>query len=143
MNSINTLPRQFTVCDNSKYSDSDSEKEPLLHNVIHKDTQLKIKKIKILLTILLLLCLFTFIVSIINLIEYNIVLHNFNGFSGIQKFINKTSIVVNELDTILNHINQTETKIYVDKFLVLIDKACSVINCTHNHNSNLSHTNIF
>ena len=62
-------------------------------------------------------------------IEYNIVLHNFNGFGGMETFINKTSKLVNELTTVIDNINSTEVKIYLQDTKFLIDQACKTMNC--------------
>ena len=89
----------------------------------------KINKIKILLIITLTISLCAFIIGTINLVEYNLVLHNFNGFGGIEIFINKSTVVINELTNIINKVNQTETEIYIGKLRILIDKACQTMHC--------------
>ena len=88
-----------------------------------------IKKVKILLTVTLIFSLFAFIIGAINLIEYNLVLKNFNGFSGIQTFINRTTVVINNLNHVLSKINETEAESYIRKLRILIDQACQTMKC--------------
>ena len=69
------------------------------------------------------------LIIIVMTIEYNIVLRNFNGFGGMETFINKTSKLVNELTTVIDHINSTEVKIYLHDTKFLIDQACKSMKC--------------
>ena len=119
---------------NSLYSKTNQhdDTEHLLDATINEDLKQqrnKINKIKILLIITLIISLCAFIIGTINLVEYNLVLHNFDGFSGIGAFINKSNVVINELTSIINKVNQTETEIYIRKLHILIDKACQTMHC--------------
>ena len=62
-------------------------------------------------------------------IEYNIILTNFNGFSGMESFINKTNVLVNNISTLTGHINKTEIESYLRKVKFLIDTACETMQC--------------
>ena len=119
---------------NSLYSKTNQHDhtEHLLDATINEDLtqqRKKINKIKILLIITLIISLCAFIIGTINLVEYNVVLHNFDGFSGIETFINKSTVVINELTSIINKVNQTETEIYIRKLRIIIDKACQTMHC--------------
>jgi hypothetical protein len=119
---------------NSLYSKTNQhhDTEHLLDATINEDLtqqRKKINKIKILLIITLIISLCAFIIGTINLVEYNVVLHNFDGFSGIETFINKSTVVINELTSIINKVNQTETEIYIRKLRIIIDKACQTMHC--------------
>ena len=69
------------------------------------------------------------LIIIVMTIEYNIVLRNFNGFGGMETFINKTSKLVNELTIVIDHINSTEANIYLQDTKFLIDQACKSMKC--------------
>ena len=69
------------------------------------------------------------LIIIFSTIEYNIILHNFNGFQGMEKFINNATLLVNYLTPIINKINQTEAHIYLEKVMFLIDYACKTMKC--------------
>ena len=69
------------------------------------------------------------IVIILMTIEYNIILHNFNGFGGMADFINKTTVLVNNLTPIINNINQTEAHMYLNDVMYLINQACQNMKC--------------
>ena len=105
---------------NSLYSKTNQhdDTEHLLDATINEDLphqRKKINKIKILLIITLVISLCAFIIGAINLVEYNVVLHNYDGFGGIEIFINKSTVVINELTSIINKVNQTEAEIYIRK----------------------------
>ena len=120
---------------NSLYSNTNPQEDDtvnLLDATINEDLnqqRKKINKIKILLIITLIISLCAFIIGTINLVEYNVVLHNFDGFSGIETFINKSTVVINELTSIINKVNQTETEMYIRKLRIIIDKACQTMHC--------------
>jgi len=69
------------------------------------------------------------IIIIVITIEYNIVLNNFNGFAGMEVFINKTTIIVDDLINIINNVNKTEVEIYLRDVKFLIDDACQSLKC--------------
>lgn len=124
MNSLNSLYSNTNPPENDTVN--------LLDEIINEDLtqqRKKINKIKILLIITLVISLCAFIIGTINLVEYNVVLHNFDGFGGIEIFINKSTVVINELTNIINKVNQTETEIYIEKLRILIDKACQTMHC--------------
>ena len=124
MNSLNSLYSNTNPPENDTVN--------LLDEIINEDLtqqRKKINKIKILLIITLVISLCAFIIGTINLVEYNVVLHNFDGFGGIEIFINKSTVVINELTNIINKVNQTETEIYIRKLHILIDKACQTMHC--------------
>jgi hypothetical protein len=69
------------------------------------------------------------IIIILMTIEYNIILTNFNGFRGMESFINKTTVLVNNISPLTEHINKTEVDLYLGKVKFLIDTACETMHC--------------
>ena len=96
----------------TEYQDNCDEKLLQEININQTLSQQKniMKKMKLLLSVIIIISLCAFIIGAINLIEYNIVLRNFNGFSGIETFINKTTVVIDNLNHVLSKINETEAK---------------------------------
>tara|TARA_Y100000310_G_C20602822_1_gene773954 strand:- start:409 stop:777 length:369 start_codon:yes stop_codon:yes gene_type:complete len=103
----------------------DSDTEPLIPIPTNK----KLHRIHLFLIILIVLSSLILIAMTISLIEYNIVLHHFNGINGIGTYINKSTIVVDELSNIIKHTNETEVKEYIHKLMVIIDKICGQVGC--------------
>lgn len=103
-----------------------------LHANVNKDIVDQKKKInyikKITISNLVILSILL-IVIILMTIEYNIILHNFNGFGGMADFINKTTVLVNKLTPIINDINQTEAHMYLNDVMYLINQACQTVDC--------------
>ena len=103
-----------------------------LHANVNKDMvdqKKKINHIKKITISNLVISSILLIVIILMTIEYNIILHNFNGFSGMADFINKTNVLVNNLTPIINNINQTEAHIYLNDVMYLINQACKTMKC--------------
>tara|TARA_Y100000590_G_scaffold376657_1_gene442362 strand:+ start:799 stop:1161 length:363 start_codon:yes stop_codon:yes gene_type:complete len=118
--SINT---DDTVC----LLENDVDIGKINNDIIEQNKTLKrINKLTISNLIIVILLL---LIIIVMTIEYNIVLHNFNGFGGMETFINKTSKLVNELTTVIDNINSTEVKIYLQDTKFLIDQVCKTMNC--------------
>tara|TARA_B100001029_G_C15020401_1_gene430164 strand:- start:244 stop:618 length:375 start_codon:yes stop_codon:yes gene_type:complete len=115
----------------TEYQDNCDEKLLQEININQTLSQQKniMKKMKLLLSVIIIISLCAFIIGAINLIEYNIVLRNFNGFSGIETFINKTTVVIDNLNHVLSKINETEAESYIRKLRILIDRACQSIKC--------------
>tara|TARA_Y100001970_G_C14179831_1_gene829189 strand:- start:1069 stop:1443 length:375 start_codon:yes stop_codon:yes gene_type:complete len=115
----------------TEYQDNCDEKLLQEININQTLSQQKniMKKMKLLLSVIIIISLCAFIIGAINLIEYNIVLRNFNGFSGIETFINKTTVVIDNLNHVLSKINETEAESYIRKLRILIDQACQSIKC--------------
>ena len=133
MNSVNSYYSNQETYDNYDNNITNNHEEKLLQEANTKQTLLQqkniMKKMKLLLSVILIISLCAFIIGAINLIEYNIVLRNFNGFSGIQTFINKTTVVINNLNHVLSKINETEAESYIKKLKILIDQACQTLKC--------------
>jgi len=133
MNSVNSYYSNQETYDNYDNNITNNHEEKLLLEANTKQTLLQqkniMKKMKLLLSVILIISLCAFIIGAINLIEYNIVLRNFNGFSGIQTFINKTTVVINNLNHVLSKINETEAESYIKKLKILIDQACQTLKC--------------
>lgn len=70
------------------------------------------------------------LIMIIMMVEYNIILQNFNGFPGVENFINNATILVDKMTPIVNEINQTEGKRYLHDAMFLINMACESMNCS-------------
>ena len=98
-----------------------------IYNIIEQKT--KINLIKKLTIANIVISAVLLLIIIFMTIEYNIILHNFNGFQGMENFINNTTILVNNLTPIINKINQTEAHIYLEKVMFLIDYACNTMKC--------------
>ena len=115
----------------TEYQDNCDEKLLQEININQTLSQQKniMKKMKLLLSVIIIISLCAFIIGAINLIEYNIVLRNFNGFSGIETFINKTTVVIDNLNHVLSKINETEAESYIRKLRILIDQACQTLKC--------------
>ena len=115
----------------TEYQDNCDEKLLQEININQTLSQQKniMKKMKLLLSVIIIISLCAFIIGAINLIEYNIVLRNFNGFSGIETFINKTTVVIDNLNHVLSKINETEAESYIRKLRILIDQACQTMKC--------------
>jgi hypothetical protein len=110
----------------------DPDIDPDIDIDIAKINKIKYKKIKQIHTFSIVIMVFSVLILIgiaISLIEYNIVLHHFNGFTGIGSFINKTTIVINELSSLANKINETEAINYINKLKIIINKVCEDIGC--------------
>ena len=133
MNSVNSYYSNQETYDNYDNNITNNHEEKLLLEANTKQTLLQqkniMKKMKLLLSVILIISLCAFIIGAINLIEYNIVLRNFNGFSGIETFINKTTVVINNLNHVLSKINETEAESYIKKLKILIDQACQTLKC--------------
>ena len=108
------------------------EEEPadeLNNGVIKQPLTLTLNKIKKFNIANIVISSILLIIIILMTIEYNIILTNFNGFQGMESFINKTTILVNNISPLTEHINKTEVDLYLGKVKFLIDTACETMHC--------------
>jgi len=123
MSSINSDIRPLIDIDNINKNECENNSHEI------KSGTKKLKQIHTFSIVIMVFSVLILLGIAISLIEYNIVLHHFNGFTGISTFINKTTIVINELSSLKNQINETEVISYINKLKIIVNKVCEDVGC--------------
>lgn len=91
-------------------------------DILNKPIKKKYNKINIII-------LFSFFINICILLFCTVLISNYNDIVNIKAYINKYIKLIDYVkdNTILN--NETKTAFYINKIVLLVDKACDLISC--------------